>query len=339
LELELVMTEGAPPHQATVDPLSSRGKVRPLWFGIKAAISFGLIAVVFWKLDFATIREKSRQLSGALILSVVLMFSAQIYVAAWRWWLILRHHHLGIRLLTTLRFSLIGAFFNQLLPSSIGGDVARAWYVYRYCHGKRISVITVISDRIYGMLALACLAIISFPILVYYSVSVKALIAIGIFVMGASAALIAVFWLDCLPDWMNRWALIRHLGALSEATRAVTADKRAFAPLVGLSFLIHAITILATVVLLGAVAPQAHLLLCAALVPVIMLMAIVPVSIAGWGVREGVMIYGLGLASVSPEAALIVSILIGLSLAAVGLLGGVTWLIQTDRDKARQPIA
>jgi glycosyltransferase 2 family protein len=333
------MTGGVPPHKASVDAVAGRGISRPWWLALKVAISLGLIVVVFWKIDFATVLEKSRQLSGARILSVVLMFCAQIYVAAWRWWLILRHHHLGIRLLTTLRFSLIGAFFNQLLPSSIGGDVARVWYVYRSGHGKRISIITVISDRIYGMLALACLAIISFPILVYYSVSVKALIAIGVFIMGASSALIAVFWLDCLPDWMNRWALIRHLGALSEATRAVTADKRAIAPLVGLSFLIHAITILATVVLLAAVAPQAQLLLCAALVPVITLMAIVPVSIAGWGVREGVMIYGLGLADVSPEAALIVSILIGLSLAAVGLLGGVTWLIQTDRDKPRQPVA
>ncbi|MGO8828559.1 MAG: lysylphosphatidylglycerol synthase transmembrane domain-containing protein [Steroidobacteraceae bacterium] len=315
------------------------GKYRPLWLAIKAAISLGLIVVVFWKLDLATLREKSRQLSGALIVPVASMFLAQFYLAAWRWWVILRHHRLGIRLSTAVRFSLIGAFFNQLLPSSIGGDVARAWYVHRSGHGRRISVITVISDRIYGMLALACLALVSYPVLVHFSVSVKALIVIGASVMGASAALAAAFWLDRLPGWMHRWALIRHLGSLSEATRAVTADRRAFAPLVGLSFLVHAITILATVVLLGAVAPQVHLLLCAALVPVIMLMAMVPVSIAGWGVREGVMIYGLGLANVPPEAALIVSILIGLCLAGVGLLGGVAWLIQTDRDKLRQPVA
>jgi hypothetical protein len=104
-----------------------------------------------------------------------------------------------------------------------------------------------------------------------------------------------------------------------------------------LSLLVHALTILAVVVLLGAVAPQVNLLLCAALVPVIMLMAMVPVSIAGWGVRESIMIYGLGLANASAEAALVVSIMVGLSLAAVGLMGGFTWLIQTNRDGPRQP--
>jgi uncharacterized protein (TIRG00374 family) len=333
------MTEDAPPRMKAVEAPASRGNLHPMWLAIKTAISLGLIVVVVWKLDFSAVWEKSRQLSVALILSVVCIFALQTYVAACRWWLILRHHHLGIRLLTTVRITLIGTFFNQLLPSSIGGDVARAWYVYRNGYSKKIAVITVLSDRIYGMLLLACLAIIFFPIIVYFSVSNAALIVVGVLIIGASSALIAAFWLDRLPGWMQRWAFIRHLGSLSEATRAITADRRAIVPLLGLSFLIHAITILATLVLLAAVAPQHNLLLCAALVPVITLMAMVPVSIAGWGVRESIMIYGLGLANVPREAALIVSILIGLSLAAVGLLGGLTWLLQNNRDKPRQPVA
>jgi hypothetical protein len=331
------MTERAAPHAEAAEAPASSGKWRPLWLAIKAAISLVLIVLVLRKLDFAAIWERSRQLSGALVLSVVLMFVVQTYVAAWRWWVILRHHHLGVRLATAVRICLIGAFFNQLLPSSIGGDVARAWYVYRNGSSKRIAVISVLSDRIYGMVMLACLGIIFFPILVYFSVSSTALIVVAAVIMAASAALIAAFWLDRLPGWARRWAFIRHLGALSEATRAVTADRRAVAPLLGLSLLVHAITILAVVVLLGAIAPHLNLLLCAALVPVIMLMAMVPVSIAGWGVRESIMIYGLGLANVPPEAALVVSILVGLSLAAVGLIGGFIWLIQTNRDGPRQP--
>jgi glycosyltransferase 2 family protein len=67
-------------------------------------------------------------------------------------------------------------------------------------------------------------------------------------------------------------------------------------------------------------------------------MAMVPVSIAGWGVREGAMVYGLGLANVPREAALIVSIVVGLSLAAIGLAGGVVWLMQNNRIGPRQPV-
>ena len=276
MESALVMNEDAAPDVEAAEVDASGAKLHPLWIALKVAISLGLIGVVFWKFDFATLWEKSRQLSVALIVAVMLMFVVQTYVAAWRWWVILRHHGLDIRLSTSVRICLIGAFFNQLLPSSFGGDVARAWYVYRKGYSKRIAVITVLSDRIYGMAMLAGLANIFFPVLVYFSVSHDALIAIGVVIMSASSALIAAFWLDRLPAWTRRWSFIRHLGALSEATRAVTADRSAILPLLGLSFLIHAVTILAIVALLGAVAPHVNLLLCAALVPVIMLMATVP---------------------------------------------------------------
>jgi glycosyltransferase 2 family protein len=331
--------ERTPPHTETVEVVVKRGKYYPLWFALKAAISLGLIIVVLRRVDFVTTWENSRQLSGTLIASIVIMFAAQTYVAAWRWWVILRHHHIDIGLFATVRICLIGAFFNQLLPTSFGGDVARAWYVYRSGFGRKISVISVLSDRIYGMLTLACLAIILFPVLLHFSVSGEALIVVGALSTGASLALMAAFWLDCLPGWARRWAIIRHLGSLSAATRALMMDKRAVLPLLGLSFLVHAITVLAILVLLAAVAPHVNLLLCAALVPVIMLMVTVPISIAGWGVRESIMIYGLGLANVRPEAALIVSIMVGLSLAAVGLLGGVTWFIRVNRDRPSQSVA
>lgn len=315
-----------------------RGKFHPLWLLFKTLVSVGLIAIVCWKLDLAAIWEKLRHVSPVLILSIVMLFVVQLYIASWRWWVILRHHQLGIRLSAAVRICFIGAFFNQLLPSSIGGDVARAWYVFRGGHGRRNAAITVLSDRIYGMLTLVGMALASIPFLTRIPVPREALIGVGILVTGASAALIAAFWLDLLPGWARRWTVIRHLGSLSEAARAITTDKRAVVPLLGLSVLIHGITAAAILILMGATAPQSNLLQCAALIPAILLMAMMPISIAGWGVRESTMIYGLGLAKVSPESALIVSILIGLSLAAVGLLGGLIWAVQISRDRPPQPV-
>jgi uncharacterized protein (TIRG00374 family) len=332
------MTENAPLRTPALEGPAERRKGHPVWLALKTAVSLGLIVVVFWKLNLAAVWETSRHLSVVVIISVVLMFTAQTYVAAWRWWVILRHQRVEMRFLTTVRISFIGAFFNQLLPSSIGGDVARAWYVHRAGYSRGTSVITVLADRIYGMLLLACLAIVFFPVLILFSVAREALLVIGVLIGGASLALIAVFWLDRLGSWMQRWSFVRHSGALSRATRAIMADGRSSTPVLALSLIIHTLTIVAIVILLWTVAPQVNLTLCAALVPVIMLMAMVPVSIAGWGVREGAMVYGLGLANVPREAALIVSIVVGLSLAAVGLAGGVVWLMQNNRIGPRQPV-
>ena len=270
-----------------------------------------------------------------LMLSVASLFVVQTWVAARRWGVILRHHHVDIRAFIVLRICFIGAFFNQILPSSIGGDVARAWYVYRNGGSKRVSIITVLSDRIYGMITLTALALVVIPVLTRYSIGSRALYAVVALVMAASSSLLAVFWLDHLPKRAQSWPFIRHLGSLSAAVRGLAADGAAVVPLLVLSFLIHVITISAIVTLLAAVTTQANLVLCAALVPAIMLVAMVPVSIAGWGVRESVMIYGLGLAGVGAEAALIVSILVGLSLAAVGLLGGLIWMIQINRGNSQ----
>jgi uncharacterized protein (TIRG00374 family) len=331
------VTENAPPGADIVAEIEGRRKLHPLWLVLKTAISLGLIVVVLWKLDLATIWEKTRQLSVGLMLSVVSLFVVQTCVAARRWGVILHHHHVDIRVSAALRICFIGAFFNQILPSSIGGDVARAWYVYRSGGNKMTSVMTVLSDRIYGMLALTALALIVIPVLSRYSIGNRALYAVIALVVAASFSLLTVFWLDHLPKWMKSWTFIRHLGSLSAAVRGVAADGDAVLPLLALSFLIHIITVLAIVIFLAAVAPQSNLILCAALVPTIMLVAMVPVSIAGWGVRESVMIYGLGLAGVEAEAALVVSILVGLSLAAVGLLGGLIWVIQINSGNSQAP--
>ena len=317
---------------------TGRREFQLLWSGLKIIVSIVLICIVFWKLDLRAAWEKSQQLSGVVILVVLSMFFLQTCIAALRWWIILRHQQFGIDLMNSLRICFIGAFFNQLLPSSFGGDVARVWYLYRAGFRKGNSVVTVLSDRVYGMLTLVCCAAFSFPVLIYYSIGRQALIGVFLLIMCAFSALCAAFCLDRLPKWMQLWPLIRHLGSLSQSMRAITADRRAIIPLLGLSFLVHAVTILASSILIGAVAPGFNILLCAALIPVIMLVSMTPISIAGWGVREGAMVYGLGLAHVPSEAALIVSIFIGISLAAVGIVGGLMLFLQNGRDRTAQQV-
>jgi hypothetical protein len=62
------------------------------------------------------------------------------------------------------------------------------------------------------------------------------------------------------------------------------------------------------------------------IVPAVMLVSLAPVTFAGWGLREGAMIVGLGLAGVSASDALAVSVAFGLLLVVLGVPGGVLWL-------------
>jgi hypothetical protein len=64
-----------------------------------------------------------------------------------------------------------------------------------------------------------------------------------------------------------------------------------------------------------------------AVLPAVLLISSVPISIAGWGVREGSMVVGLGLLGVGNSDAALVSIFFGVLLLAFGLLGGLVWLL------------
>jgi uncharacterized membrane protein YbhN (UPF0104 family) len=64
------------------------------------------------------------------------------------------------------------------------------------------------------------------------------------------------------------------------------------------------------------------------IIPFITLLMVVPISIAGWGVREGGMVVGLGYLGVVPEEALVLSILYGFSMLLIALPGGIGWLIR-----------
>jgi len=66
-------------------------------------------------------------------------------------------------------------------------------------------------------------------------------------------------------------------------------------------------------------------------VPLVLLVTALPISIAGWGVREGSMVVGLGLLGVPESDAALVSVVIGLIGVGLGALGGLTWLVSGNR--------
>ena len=62
-----------------------------------------------------------------------------------------------------MRFNLIGTFFNQTLPSSIGGDAVRLWLVARGGAGWRAATYSIFVDRAIGLIALAIIIVASLP--------------------------------------------------------------------------------------------------------------------------------------------------------------------------------
>ncbi|MEJ2374264.1 MAG: lysylphosphatidylglycerol synthase domain-containing protein, partial [Pseudolabrys sp.] len=106
----------------------------------------------------------------------------------------------------------------------------------------------------------------------------------------------------------------------------------------GLSFCIQFLTAFNAWCAAHAVGADLPLLYAVFLVLPVMLVAVVPISIAGWGIREGAMVAAFGYAGLPPGDGLIVSLLYGATFLTAGIIGGLVWLT-TGRQKFQGEIA
>ena len=121
---------------------------------------------------------------------------------------------------------------------------------------------------------------------------------------------------------------MRGLYSLSKEGRECLTSGRTGILTLFYSVVIHFVSILAVIIMaegLGLNVAWGGVVL---MVPLVTLFMTVPVSIAGWGVREGVMVVGMGYLGVVPEQALALSVLYGLMLLFVALPGGIVWLVR-----------
>jgi glycosyltransferase 2 family protein len=94
-----------------------------------------------------------------LFIAAILVFIISQVIIGFRWWLLLRTQAVHIDLKAAVRLNLLGVFYSNFMPSSVGGDLLRAWYVTKHTHRKFVAVLSVFVDRIIGMFSIACMAV------------------------------------------------------------------------------------------------------------------------------------------------------------------------------------
>ena len=151
------------------------------------------------------------------------------------------------------------------------------------------------------------------------------------FAVAAVGGLALLMVLDRLPEWLMRWRVVRGLSYLATDTRRLFLAPRHAAKTLGWAAIGHANLALATLVLARGLDIDVTWLDCLVLMPLVLLVTTVPVSIGGWGVREGAMVFAFGLIGVSEHSAFALSFLFGILVVAVSIPGGVIWLMSGER--------
>jgi glycosyltransferase 2 family protein len=155
-------------------------------------------------------------------------------------------------------------------------------------------------------------------------------------VLGAAlSALLGLPLMDCLPARLLRLPLIGALAELSRESRRLVTRPRRCAAVLGLSVIAVGLSVLASMLIGDSLGVRLSFVTWLLVVPPVGLIQLLPVSLAGWGVREAGMVVILAGFGVPAEAALAISVLTGLGLVAIGLPGGLIWLADWDIARPR----
>ena len=298
----------------------------------KILISGALLYLALRGVNLATVRTRVDQISPGWLGVSILVTLLQILFGAIRWREITALCDAPLSTAQALRFNLIGSFFNQTLPSSIGGDAVRLWLVSRSGAGWRAATYSVLVDRAIGLVALAILIVASLPWSYQLIGNAHGRAALALIDFAALAGGLGFLVFGRLTwHWLTAWAPIRHIHAC-----AVIANKVVFNGWRGvfigiLSLVIHVLTVViawGVVKSVGAVASFEQVFL---LIPPIILITMLPISIAGWGVREATMMVAFSYAGLPEADGLVVSLLYGAVSFAVGAFGGLVWVMSPEK--------
>lgn len=301
---------------------------------IKFAISIGLFWYLLNNIDLGSALKRMLGADPVNLTVAALVIATQIIISVFRWRTVLVAIEAALPFWQALRIYLIGLFFNQVLPSSVGGDAVRIYKGFRAGLLIKKSVHSVMLERAVTVLGLLILVPIAAPFFQGHmnQTDTNWMIVFSVIMLAVGLCGIAFLMiLDRIPHRFRSWRLIRALSDIAFDTRRTFLSPLHTPRALGLGVLGHIATAVAVYFIAKSIDLNVSVLDCMVLMPPVMLVTTLPISIAGWGVREGAMIAAFALVGVQADDALVLSILFGMMAIIFAIPGGITWLLTTDK--------
>jgi uncharacterized membrane protein YbhN (UPF0104 family) len=299
---------------------------------LKIVISAALLYLALRKVNLAELASRIDVASlGWIGLAIAVTF-LQIFVGAWRWREVSAECDAPLTIQQATRFNVIGTFFNQTLPSSIGGDAVRLWLVARGGAGWRAATYSIFVDRAIGLIALAIVIVASLPWSYHLIRDPAGRSALLLIDFAALAAGLGFLVLGRLPwPWLKRWWGTHHLYACSVIANRVLFSRKRGPTIAVLSLLVHVLAVVIAWCVVQSIAAPVTFSQTFQLIPPVMLITMLPISIAGWGVREATMGLAFGYAGLMAHEGVNVSLLFGAVSFIVGAIGGLVWVFSAEK--------
>jgi uncharacterized protein (TIRG00374 family) len=302
---------------------------------MKLVASLALLALLIFLLDWSAAAVAIRHADPFWVAAAFLISVAGVLISADKWNGLLRDSRVVIGFVKAARLYWIGMFFSNFLPTSVGGDAVRLMLTPSRGRTERVAG-TILLERLTGLLIMLALSAIGLALRPGYFpdgvphqlfiVTLVGLIACGLVLLIAPALLARLLpgIIDRLPPLLQRFFRKLHRVTITVAKQARHRSAMGRALLLSLPF--YGTIILAQYFVLRAVdadVPLVDVLLLGAIVP---LLTVLPISINGLGLAEGVFVAIYSAVGVVPEVALAAAVLRRVVDLANSALGGLFWL-------------
>ena len=307
-----------------------------LSFILRLAISVFFVGLLWWMVrdDIPQITSVLQHANHKLIALAALIFLSTTVVLARRLQLIFQAEDVRISLRESLQLTFVGYFFNNFLPTSVGGDVVKALCASRVTGQGMKSVTTVMMDRILGLFTFVLIPSASLlfymkniqnrtvPILIYSLLAFSLLFFFVIFNREVARRF------KFIEGALNRFKIGTKVRRIYEGLHNFRNHKKIVLEALALSIVGQSVSILVLAMAGRALGSNAGVIYFFLLVPVVHLVSMLP-SINGLGIREGAYVYFL-----TPVTGKGVAVAIGIYwlalLILLSIIGGVVYLLRTD---------
>ena len=309
---------------------------------IKIVFSLGLLAYLIHLAEpekiFSII---SRIWTGGqfiYVLLAILTFTFALVIYAYRWQVLLKGYNVHVSVFKLFKFYLIGLFFNNFLPTGIGGDITRIYNLIQEAGDRTIGFASVMTERLLGITSTLILTLFSLTWLLG-SFSTNRILYLNI---GLLIFILLFFYLvfnrmypESLAEKIKKIKLFKlgeRIDKLFEAIRYFQDKKIVYVKVISVSLFAQALVIIMHYFCVLALGLDVSVLYLFLVVPVTFLLTMLP-SINGLGVRDGGFVFLLGKKGISTAAALSLSFLAIIIPMIVSIAGAFLFILQKKNSK------
>ncbi len=300
-------------------------------FPFRLLVTVGLLSVIALTLDWAAVGDALDDGSWGWFAAGVAVLAGMLAIGAVRWHTLLLAAGLEVSLRQSFRAYWIGGFANNFLPTGFGGDAARTLVIARSGPALARTITAVFVDRASSIGCLLVVGVVAALLSNEVPADLELLIVVAAVAAAVGVAVVLVALRTrspgrLLPERIRPWAR-----EVRETLVGYERDTRLIVIVVALGFAFQAVAVTSTWMLARSLELDLSYALIAVVLPLVLVATLFPISLAGFGVREGSFIVLLDTVGVSAADATVLSLLTVVALALATLPGAVALLTSGER--------